>query len=173
MIQKIVLVGYMGSGKSTTGKLLAVKLQLPFVDLDDYIEKKENLTVAQIFSQKSEIYFRKIEGQYFSELMHSQESFVLSLGGGTPCYSNNHLLLQNKQCQSFYLQASLDTLVTRLQANRSKRPLLADLSHAELKDFVAKQLFERSYFYMFCKHIVKTDNFTLNKIVTEIELQVL
>ncbi len=173
MIQKIVLVGYMGSGKSTIGVLLAEKQQLPFIDLDNYIETQENLTIAEIFSQKGEIYFRKIESQYFQSFVANQKSFVLSLGGGTPCYANNHLLLRAENCQSFYLQTSIALLVARLQFAKQERPLIAGLSSDELLDFVAKQSFERSYFYMFCKHVIKTDLLAVDEIIAEIKHKLL
>lgn len=172
MIQKIVLVGYMGSGKSTIGALLAKKRQLLFIDLDNYIETKENLTVAEIFLQKGEIYFRKTENKYFLDLMQNKTAFVLSLGGGTPCYANNHLLLQSAHCQSFYLQTSVNTLVARLQIAKQNRPLIAKLSRDQLFDFVAKQSFERNYFYMFSKNIIKTDHLTLNEIIEAIDQKI-
>ena len=173
MVQKIVLVGYMGSGKSTIGRLLAKKRQLPFVDLDFYIEEKENLTIEEIFLQKGEIYFRKIESHYFHELINSKNSIVLSLGGGTPCYANNHLQLNHKKCQSFYLQTTVATLTRRLKGAQQQRPLIANLSHDDLFDFVAKQSFERSYFYMFCKHIIKTEELTIDEIIAKIELKII
>lgn len=168
-MQKIILVGYMGSGKSTIGSLLAKKLEVPFIDLDSYIENSENKSIAKIFKQFGEIYFRKLEHKYLCEFLLTGNSFVLSLGGGTPCYSNNHTLLQFDNCQSFYLQTPILTLVQRLLINRQNRPVIYNLSDDELQDFVAKQIFERSYFYLFAKHIIRTEGLNFKEIISQIE----
>jgi shikimate kinase len=86
---KIILLGYMGSGKTTIGSSLSKKLYQNFTDLDDYIEKKENKTISEIFTEKGEIYFRKIEHVYLKQFIMDNDSYILSLGGGTPCYANN------------------------------------------------------------------------------------
>ncbi|MDD3723627.1 MAG: shikimate kinase, partial [Lutibacter sp.] len=93
---KIVLLGYMASGKSAVGRILSEKLNIQFIDLDSFIEEKEQLSISEIFETKGEIYFRKIEGIYLQELLNSKESTVISLGGGTPCYGNNIDLIENK-----------------------------------------------------------------------------
>ena len=108
---KIVLLGYMASGKSTIGKLLSKALSMPFIDLDAYIESKEKSSIKAIFNTKGEIYFRKIEHAHLCDLLDSEKDFVLSLGGGTPCYANNmDAIVKAKQTTSFYLQASVSLL---------------------------------------------------------------
>ena len=77
---KIILLGYMGSGKSTIGHHLAKKLYLTFTDLDNHIEKKENKTISEIFNEKGEIYFRKKEHEYLKQFINENDSYVLSLG---------------------------------------------------------------------------------------------
>ncbi|CAM1366026.1 Shikimate kinase [Tenacibaculum litoreum] len=145
---KIVLLGYMASGKSTIGRILAEKMQIPFIDLDDYIEKKEEKTISEIFETKGEIYFRKQEHIYLKELLEKQEDFILSLGGGTPCYAGNMDVLSSfNDAKSVYLKTSINTIVDRLTNEKSKRPLVARLNKEELAEFVAKHLFERSYYY--------------------------
>lgn len=146
-MRKILMLGYMGSGKSTIGKLVAQRLGISFFDLDILIENRLQMSVSEIFLQKGEIYFRKIEHQLFNELLNDDKTFVLSLGGGTPCYANNHLLLTSSNVVSVYLNASIDTLSSRLFLERSKRPLIASLSEEEFKEYIAKHLFDRSYFY--------------------------
>ena len=102
---KIILLGYMGSGKTTIGIQLARKLYLNFTDLDEFIEEKEQKSIKEIFKQKGEIYFRKIEHKYLKQFINENESYVLSLGGGTPCYAGNlDLILKDKKSLSFYLQ---------------------------------------------------------------------
>jgi len=168
-MKKIVLLGYMGVGKSTVGKELADRLQIPFYDLDDLIEKKVQMAVATIFEQKGEIYFRKLEHTILHEMMAQSDAFVLSLGGGTPCYANNHLVLQQADCFSFYLKASIALLVDRLRDEKNKRPLLAYLDHNEFTEYIAKHLFDRSYFYNQAKFKISIEGKTPQQISTEIE----
>ncbi|HRG18146.1 MAG TPA: shikimate kinase [Flavobacterium lutivivi] len=168
MENKIILTGYMGSGKTTVGKLLSNKLGFNYIDLDDFIESKEKKSIKDIFSTKGEIYFRKLENNYLIQILDSTESLVLSLGGGTPCYSNNHELLKRKDLKSIYLKANIDTIFARIKNEKFKRPILSDIAEDELKDFIAQHLFERSYFYLFSKFIVEVDNKSVEEIVEEI-----
>ncbi|WKW46542.1 shikimate kinase [Myroides sp. JBRI-B21084] len=161
---KIVLVGYMASGKTTIGKQLATLLNVPFIDLDVFIEDKEELSIEQIFKQKGEIYFRKQEHFWLNELLNSNQTFVLSLGGGTPCYANNHLWLQNEGVESFYLKATVSTLVSRLK--NTTRPLLQNIE--DLPNFIGQHVFERSYFYNFAKHTIDCNNKEISLICNEI-----
>src|SRR6478672_3307948 len=160
---KVVLIGYMGSGKSVIAKKLANELQIPCLELDDLIEKKAGMPIKSLFSTKGELYFRKLEHGLFIEKMQSNADFVLSTGGGTPCYYNNYELLKNDDCISVYLKASVNTLYERLMAEKEKRPLLADLDNEELKEYIAKHLFDRSFYYHQAKHILNVDD----KSVTE------
>jgi shikimate kinase len=167
-MKKIVLVGYMGSGKTEIGKLLAKKVLLPFYDLDFLIETEIEKTISELFSEKGEIYFRKIEHELFIKQIQKNESFVLSLGGGTPCYANNHLVLQHDEVVSIYLKASVSTLVDRLSINKKKRPLVKDLKENEMHEFIAKHLFDRSFYYNQCKHIIFVDDKSPTDVVAEI-----
>ncbi|MCI2228452.1 AAA family ATPase [Polaribacter sp. MSW13] len=167
---KIVLLGYMASGKSTIGKLLAKKIELPFVDLDDYISEKEKKSIPEIFEEKGEIYFRTIENKYLKEYLNKNENFVLSLGGGTPCYANNMQVLKDNNVHSIYLQSSIATLVKRLLENRSKRPLIANVEVEKVPEFVAKHLFERRFFYEQASITLKIDNKTKKEIITELRI---
>ncbi|WP_300570768.1 shikimate kinase [Flavobacterium sp.] len=168
-MNKIVLVGYMGSGKTEIGKLLSKNTNIPFSDLDNLIENELEKTINQIFSEKGEVFFRKKEHEVFLDKMNSDESFVLSLGGGTPCYANNHLLLQASNVTSIYLKASISTLTERLKLHKSGRPLLKDLSDSALTEYIAKHLFDRSFYYNHCKHVVVVDGKSPSEIVSEIE----
>ncbi len=156
---KVILLGYMASGKSFIGKILAKNLQLPFIDLDDYIEEKENLTIPQIFANKGEIYFRTIENKYLKELLANNDNYVLSLGGGTPCYANNmDIIRKTDNTTSFYLKASIKTIVNRLQGEKEQRPLVAELKNEDLLEFVAKHIFERNNYYSMAAHTINIDN---------------
>ncbi|GEM55488.1 shikimate kinase [Flavobacterium branchiophilum] len=169
-MKKIVLVGYMGSGKSHIGQLLSKMLHLHYLDLDDVIENHENKSIKNIFETQGEIYFRKIEHQILNELMQNANDMVLSLGGGTPCYYDNYHWLENPKIQSIYLEASVATLFERLQTQKAKRPILAPLSDEEMSSFIAKHLFERNEFYRKSQHIVSVNQKTPEQIVQEILL---
>lgn len=158
----------MGSGKSTVGKLVAERLNIPFYDLDQFIENRLDMSISTIFDDKGEIFFRKVEHQLFHEIMNQKDSFVLSLGGGTPCYANNHLLLSGEMRTSIYLNASIDVLSTRLFPERGKRPLIANLNESEFKEYIAKHLFDRSYFYNQADYKMLVNNKTPEVITDEI-----
>lgn len=159
----------MGSGKSTIGKVLAETLDLPFHDLDTYIEEKENQSVADIFETKGEIYFRNLEHTSLKGLLSKQEDIVLSLGGGTPCYAGNMDLLLNNGI-SVYLQYPLKVLVDRLWDAKEQRPLVAHLGSKELlEDFVRKHLFERAPYYFKATHNIKLESETPEAVVQGIQ----
>jgi shikimate kinase len=167
---KIVLLGYMASGKSTVGNLLAKKMYVPFIDLDQYIEEKEKMTIHQIFDKKGEIYFRITEHKYLKELINSEENFILSLGGGTPCYAGNMDFIIASNAVSIYLQGSIPTIVNRLINGKKNRPLISGLDDDKITEFVAKHLFERRYFYEQASNKVKIDDKTPEEISTEIRI---
>ena len=167
---KIVLLGYMASGKSTIGREISKKLDMKFIDLDDYISKREKRSISDIFKVKGEIYFRRIESLYLSEILNSKDNFILSLGGGTPCYSNNMDLIMNSEAVSIYIKAGIKTLVSRLTAEKNKRPLVAELEDDKLVEFVAKHLFERRFFYEQASMTVNTEDKSLEEITTEIRI---
>ncbi|GAA4306239.1 shikimate kinase [Aestuariibaculum suncheonense] len=165
-----ILVGYMASGKSTLGRVLAEKLIYNFLDLDDYIESQEQMSISEIFKTKGEIYFRKAETKYLKELLEGKTNLILSLGGGTPCYGNNmQLILDATNAKSLYLKASIPTLVNRLKNEKGKRPLVAHIkTDEELSEFIGKHLFERSPFYSQANIVLPTDNKTTSEIIDEL-----
>jgi shikimate kinase len=168
---KVILVGYMGSGKSSVGKLLASKLRVSFYDLDTIIEENEQQSVTELFENKGEIYFRKLENTILKLVLQKTEPFVLSLGGGTPCYHNNHELLLQDDVVSFYLKGNAITLANRLQDEKVKRPLLSTVNENELIDFINKHLFDRSFYYHQVHHVISIDEKSLEKLVAEILLK--
>ena len=165
---KIVLLGYMASGKSTVGKKLSKLLDINFIDLDDYIIEKEKSTIKSIFKDKGEIYFRKIESFYLKEILNKNENFILSLGGGTPCYANNMQEINKNNITSIYLQGSINTLVARLIKKKSKRPLIATLDDNKIPEFVAKHLFERRFFYEQASKVIKIDSKSKKEVALEL-----
>ncbi|WP_136479801.1 shikimate kinase [Cognatitamlana onchidii] len=157
----IVLIGYMASGKTSVGKILAQKLNYKFIDLDDFIEEKEHATVKDIFKNKGEIYFRKVETQYLNELLAlSNDNIVLSLGGGAPCFGNNmNEVLDSSTATSVYLKGSVPFLSNKLIKKKIKRPLIAHIETVEqMTEFVGKHLFERIPFYSKAEKHVLIDN---------------
>ena len=165
---KIVLLGYMASGKSTIGKRLSKKLSLRFLDLDDYIVEKEKMSISKIFEIKGEVYFRLIEHKYLKEILENDENFILALGGGTPCYANNMDEINKNDTLSIYLQGSTPTMIERLIKKKSKRPLIASLGDDKIPEFVAKHLFERRPFYEQAKTTVKIDDKTKKEVAREL-----
>lgn len=164
---KLVLLGYMGCGKSAISKALSSALNLKRIDLDDYIEAKEEQTIANVFANKGEIYFRKLETACLLELLDSKDEFILSLGGGTPCFGDNMELI-NQKSTSVYLSANIPTLVGRLLPEKKKRPLIARILDEELPEFIGKHLFERRHFYLQAKLAVSVDHKQVSVIAEEI-----
>lgn len=165
----IILLGYMASGKSAVSKLLGTVLELPVLDLDDYIETKEGKTIPEIFETKGEIYFRMKEHMYLKEVLQTKKSMVLSLGGGTPCYANNMKLIHEYTKHTFYLQTSIPEIINRVKDEKAKRPLISAIPDEDLPEFIGKHLFERNAFYQQATHSIFTDKKTIEDLVEEIK----
>jgi len=142
---QIFLMGFMGSGKSTIGNILAKKLGYDFVDLDLEIEKVEKRTIEQIFKEEGESYFRKIEAKTLKSLK-KHKGRVVSLGGGTPCHGEN-LFTIVKLGTPVYIQTSQAQLVKNLSKDQNKRPLLKGLNKVRLKSKIASMLRARTSYY--------------------------
>jgi shikimate kinase len=159
----------MGSGKSTIGKMLAKKLGIAFIDLDEYIEASEDMGIPEIFKTKGEVYFRKKEYEYLGEVLNDQKDFVLSTGGGTPCYGENMNVINNATSNVFYLKVTIAALIERLALEKAERPLIANIPDRELPDFIGKHLFERSFFYAKANHTINSNGKEVGNLVTEIQ----
>ena len=137
-MKSIALVGYMGSGKSYWGKKLANHLNWRFIDLDEWLEEyKLNASIGDFINENGELLFRKKEREALNELVELNEQYVLSTGGGTPCYYNNMDIL-NANFKTLYLDCSIKTLTDRLLQQKAHRPLIAHVSDKGLNQFVAK-----------------------------------
>ena len=124
MINQIYLVGSMGSGKSTVGRLLAKKMGLPYFDLDKLIESQEKMSITDIFQKNNEKYFRDLESVTLKQ--YSEESnFVISTGGGCVLRDQNLCIL--REGLVIYLKISIETQFERVK-NRTHRPLLNNLT---------------------------------------------
>ena len=151
-MKRIILIGYMGAGKTTVGKVLSKKLGMPFYDLDWYIETRMRKKVPEIFAEKGEEGFRKIEYNMLHEVAEF-ENVVISCGGGTPCFFDN-IDYMNADSDVVYLKATPEVLYSHLQMCKGQRPLLAGKSKEELLSFITEQLQHREQFYMKARHIV-------------------
>ena len=144
-MKRIILIGYMGAGKTTVGKQLADSLHLLFYDLDWYIETRMHKKISQIFAERGEEGFRKIERNMLHEVAEF-ENVVLSCGGGTPCFFDNMDYL-NQQGDVIYLKARPEVLYKHLLMGKTERPLIKGKTKEELMDFIGQQLEKREPFY--------------------------
>lgn len=152
MSDKIILMGFMGCGKSTVGRQVAKQLGYDFVDLDDEIEEVAKTSISNIFANKGESYFRKLESKTLKLVLTKDESLVLALGGGTPCHNNNLKLI--KKYPSFYIRCGVEVLSKRLIKEKAHRPIIADQKPSELKSFINSKLKSRNGFYKKADHTV-------------------
>ena len=159
--KNLVFLGMMGSGKSSIGSLIAKKLQLNFIDIDNVIENERGLSIKKIFETKGENYFRKFEEKTTLKKLKSS-STVISLGGGA--FSNKEIRKEViKNHISFWLNWSDDILLNRIK-NSKKRPLAFNSSENEIIDLIKK----RSNIYSKALYKIECDNLTKNEIVKEI-----
>ncbi len=144
-MKRLFLIGYMGSGKTTIGKLLSKKLGLQFVDLDLFIENRYRKSVTQLFAEKGESVFREIEHKTLVEISEF-ENIVVSTGGGTPCFYDN-MSLMNQSGITIYLKVSENELSKRLAIIKQNRPLVKNKNKEELRSFINENLSKRESFY--------------------------
>jgi shikimate kinase len=156
----------MGSGKTYTGQRLAQVLGYDFLDLDAYLIENEGLTIAQIFEQFDELYFRQKESFYLKSLAERQ-NIVISTGGGAPCFFDNIDWIQ-AQGTSIYLKPSDTLLFQRLEKEALHRPLLRDISPSELMLFIQQKIAEREPFYKKANFTIEFDENNQDKVVENI-----
>ena len=144
-MRRIIIIGYMGSGKTTVGRALAKELGLPFYDLDWYIESRMRKKVSQIFAERGEEGFRQIERSMLHEVAEF-EDVVVSCGGGTPCFFDN-IDYMNEQAQVVWLKATPEVLHKHLMMGKGDRPLLKGKTPDELIAYIREQLQYREQFY--------------------------
>lgn len=144
-MKRVILIGFMGAGKTTLGKRLATRLNIPFFDSDAEIEKHHGKSIGEIFAEQGESHFREVERRYLESFNHNDE-FVLATGGGMPCYGDNMELL-NEMGITIYLERSAKELSHRLINAKVKRPLIEGLTEQELIQFIDDKLAVREEYY--------------------------
>ncbi len=158
---KLFLIGFMGCGKTTIGKMLAAEYGFEFIDLDTAIELLHEKSIAEIFATEGEERFREIEHETLKTMI-SNDNFILSTGGGAPCFHDNMSIMNNNGI-TVYLKLTPQELTDRLyslpEESRMKRPLIAGKSPIELYNFITKTLEKREPIYSLAK--VTTHAYTM------------
>lgn len=149
-MRRIIIIGYMGAGKTTLGKALSQETGIPFYDLDWYIESRMRKTVKQLFDERGEEGFRLTERNMLHEVAEF-DNVIISCGGGTPCFFDN-MDYMNRQGETLYLKASPEVLYGHLKMGRTVRPLLLGKTPEEVQAFIREQLAAREQYYIKARH---------------------
>ena len=165
---RIFLIGFMGSGKTHWGTKIAEKLQIPFYDLDAVIVNIEGMSISEIFANKGEEYFRYMEKQTLENLVMKEENFVLSAGGGTPCFFNN-IDFMKRNGKVLWLNTSLEALNQRLLKEKMSRPLLKGITEAGLRSYIIRKLSERKMYYEQADLMVHEETTELEPLISMLE----
>lgn len=152
---RIFLTGYMGAGKTTLGKAFARKLNIPFVDLDWYMEERFHKTVGELFAERGEAGFRELERTMLHEV-GAFEDVIISTGGGAPCFFDN-MEFMNNNGTTVFLNVHPDILFRRLRIAKHQRPILQGKKDEELKEFIVQALEKRAPFYSQAHHVFNAD----------------
>jgi shikimate kinase len=164
---KIFLLGFMGSGKTYWGRQLSQKLQVPFFDLDEQIVNAEGRSINEIFDSSGEEYFRLLEKDTLHIITESHDSMVMACGGGTPCYFNN-IEYMNREGTTIWLDVPIQVLYERLLKERSRRPLLKDLSDHQVRAFIIKKFSDRKIYYEQAEIVVNEDPILLDSLIEKV-----
>lgn len=168
-MSNVILIGYMGCGKSTIGKRLSYALRKPFLDTDKIIERKENMSISELFEKKGEAYFRDMETACVKELLEENGEYVIAVGGGLVLREENRKLL-NELGKVVYLRATPETIYERLKKDDT-RPLLKG---EDPKGKIQKMMSERAPIYEAAAQIwIDVDNKNFEDIIKEIGDKVL
>jgi shikimate kinase len=154
----------MGSGKTHWGRLLSAKLQLPLRDLDTIIVEREKMPVSDIFTLYGEEYFRNREKEILESITQEEDSFILSCGGGTPCFFNN-IEFMKKSGKVIWLNTSIEVLKERLLKERTSRPLIREVPDVDLRRYIVRKLSERRMYYEQADVMVNEESVTLEELI--------
>jgi shikimate kinase len=167
LAKPIILLGFMGSGKSTLGRQLAHHLKVEFIDLDRQVEIKAGLSIPEIFTHLGEKKFREIESQVLREVIE-KESGIIAIGGGAPCNEINIRVIKQKAV-SVYLKISVPELTRRLVSSPTPRPLLEGKTPEETTKFIAELLNQRESYYNQADLILESDTITPALLLTALQ----
>lgn len=147
MMKPVFLLGYMGCGKTTLGEVLARQMGVPYIDLDDYVEQRQGMTVTGIFATLGEDRFRQLETAALRDVS-AMNDVIIGCGGGTPCHGDN-MALMNQSGITVWLTTSPERITARLllPEQKSKRPKVAHLSDEAVLPLVERELQARTPFY--------------------------
>jgi shikimate kinase len=165
----IYLIGFMGCGKSTYGRLLAVGLGYDFLDMDDLLERELARPLSEVFREpQGEMKFRHQENVLLQHLAEEKKkNRVIAAGGGAPCYFNNMEIMKNSGL-TVYIEMPPAVLFHRLALAKATRPMIASLSDAELMEFIYSCLKEREAFYRQAHLILPGNNLPLDTLLSAI-----
>ncbi len=164
---RIFLIGFMGSGKTYWGRLLSEKLNMPFFDLDEEVVNAEKKSITEIFAREGEEYFRLKEKEVLHSIVENNTTFIMSCGGGAPCYFNN-IEYMHKVGTTVWLNTSIETLFSRLLKEKEQRPLIKNLSDDNLKLFIKKKFSDRKIYYEQADMKIEDENITLEKFIEKL-----
>lgn len=165
---RVYIIGFMGCGKSTTGKKLSAVLGWQFIDLDKEIEIKAGRSINDIFSLSGEGYFRELEKETLLGLK-TKNNTIVSCGGGTPCHSGN-MDFMLRTGQVVYLKMTPGQLLSRLESGASQRPLINHLTPEELLQFISDKLSERENYYNMASIIVNSIGLDVRALSNKLKL---
>ena len=158
---RFFFTGFMGSGKSFWAKKMSYNLSIPHIDLDEYIETKENMSISDIFSIKGEDYFRQFENLCLKEIVSLHDHFILSCGGGTPCFYDNKKIMKALG-KIIFLDVTIETLTERLIREKLQRPLLKNIANDEMQLYIEQLMLQRKTNYE--DYDIKVDVDRINEI---------
>ncbi len=161
---RIYLIGFMGSGKTTVGRVLARRLGFDFLDIDNEVERLAGMSVRGIFKTRGEDFFRELERRVLQQTL-DRENTVISTGGGTPCQHGNMEFIKNSGV-SIYLMMQLDSILNRLEKSKNPRPLVQGLNREELSSYVESELEKRKEFYNSADYVIKAESVSIDQIIS-------
>lgn len=160
---KLFLIGFMGSGKSYWGDRVAASLGIPFFDLDEVIISREKRSIEAIFNEEGEEYFRIAEKDCLYDIAENTtntEGFVISCGGGTPCFFNN-IEFMKKTGKVIWINPPIEILLERLLKEKKNRPALQGISDEQLLQHIKRKLGERKMYYSKADLIIEDEKIIL------------
>ncbi|MBN1119171.1 MAG: shikimate kinase [Bacteroidales bacterium] len=165
---RLFIIGYKNCGKTTIGKKVANRLNLEFIDLDEVIEKKENKTIPELYSEIGDEKFRILEWKALKDVI-KKDNIVVSTGGGAPCHCDNMNLME-EHGDVIYIHLDSDTLVSRLKRATKDRPIVLNKTDEELREYVLNQRNNCEHHYARAKYTVEGKDLTVDRILNALSI---